>query len=88
MTEGDTYFLQDTATDTDISNDTGVITMVDGNIVRSTDGVAAEASTMSSLSFSSDDRYTIKMDADGSGGGSSTENDATFTFDIVGGRLT
>ena len=87
VTEGDAFFLQGTATDTDIGDDTGVITMVDGNIVSSTDGVEAEASRMS-LSFSENDRYTVSMDADGSGGGSSTESDATFTFDIVGGSLT
>ncbi|WP_298675166.1 flagellin [uncultured Lentibacter sp.] len=87
VTEGDAFFLQATATDVNIGDDTGVISMVDGNIVSSNDGVQAEASRMS-LSFSANDRYTISMDADGSGGGSSTESDATFTFDVVGGSLT
>ena len=87
VTEGNAYFLQDTAGDNNIADDASVITMVDGNIVSSNDGNAAEASRMS-LSFSANDRYTINMDADGSAGGSSIEGDATFTFDVVGGSLT
>ena len=87
VTEGNAYFLQATAGDNNIADDASVITMVDGNIVSSNNGRVAEASRMS-LSFSANDRYTISMDADGSGGASSTEADASFTFDVVGGSLT
>ena len=86
VTEGTAFFLEDASPDNNIADNAGVITMVNGNIVRSTDGVAAVASQMS-LSFSDDDRYTFSIDADGTGGGSSTEADATFTFDVTGGSL-
>ena len=86
VTEGTAFFFEDASPDNNIADNAGVITMVNGNIVRSTDGVAAVASQMS-LSFSDDDRYTFSIDADGTGGGSSTEADATFTFDVTGGSL-
>ena len=82
VTEGTAYFLADMATDTDISDDTGVVSMVNGNIVRSTDGKEAVASQMS-LSFSDDDRYSLKIDKDG---GSTA--DASVTFDVTNGDLT
>ena len=82
VTEGDAYFLAATAGDNDISDDASAITMVDGNIVSSTNGVEAVGSTMS-LSFSGNDRYTVKIDNDGSG----TDADATFTFDVANGSL-
>ena len=79
---GSAFFLNAASSDNDLSNDTGVTTMVDGNVVRSDDGVVAAASQMS-LSFSADDRYTFVIDKNGG----SNDSDATITADISNGSL-
>jgi flagellin len=57
--------------------------MVEGAIVRSTDGVNAVASQMS-LSFSGNDRYSFSIDANGGGDG---DADATVSADVLNGNL-
>jgi len=79
---GAAYYLEGTAADNDMANDTGAVALVDGAVVRSTNGSEAIASQMS-LTFSANDRYTIGIDV---GGGSTADN--TFSFDVVNGSLT
>jgi flagellin len=82
VSEGTAFFLADALPDTDISDEATVVSLVDGSIVRTSDGVEASASQMS-LSFSTDDRYTFKLDHNDDGTG-----DVTITADVVNGSLT
>ena len=89
VTEGAAYFAADsqadadTTGDDDLSGEAGVVAMVEGAIVRSTDGVNAVASQMS-LSFSGNDRYSFSIDANGGGDG---DADATVSADVLNGNL-
>ena len=69
----------DADSDTDISDETGAVTLLDGSIVSTTNGTAAVASQMS-LEISGDDRYSFVIDKDNDSG-----SDATITADVVGG---
>lgn len=83
VSAGAAYFLADAASDTDISDDAGVVTLDDGSTGQSTDGVESVASQMF-LKFNADDRYTFVIDGDGLGNGG---NEATIISDIVNGNL-
>ena len=83
VTEGTAHFVPNAlAVDADMSDDTGAIALVDGAIVRSTNGSLATTSQMS-LTFTGDDRYTFVIDKDNSG----TDADATIVADVSGGDL-
>ena len=86
VTAGNAYFIEgashaaaDADSDNDISDETGVIALVDGSIVSTTNGTEAVASQMS-LDISGDDRYSFVIDKDNDSG-----SDATITADVVGG---
>ena len=86
VTAGNAYFIEgashaaaDVDSDTDISDETGAVTLLDGSIVSTTNGTAAVASQMS-LEISGDDRYSFVIDKDNDSG-----SDATITADVVGG---
>lgn len=84
VAEGSAYVWEDLLTNeagntaNDISDETGVTSLVDGSVYHADNGTAAVASVMS-MTFTGDDRYSFDIV------GAATK---TVTADVVGGDLT
>jgi flagellin len=86
VTAGNGYYLEGAYADAVNTGDglvgeTGTVTLVNGSIVTSTNGVQATKSQMS-LDIQGDDRYTFVIDKD-----NDTGTDATITADVLNGDL-
>jgi len=81
--EGDAYFLAD-ALSGDLSANVSAVSLADGSVGQSVDGIVAVPSQMF-LEFSANDRYTFTVDGDGAGADANQAK--VIVADITDGSL-